>query len=446
MPVVVPSAAPVTGATTDATSFDGRIRAIDDPAFGGVRIKLDYSVDLTSWSNPFQCTVYRQHKDGSVYTVRGGDPYLNYAAKGWLYDAEAPLGQPVSYYAVPIAADRTTGVQSASASIVTSAPAGGYQHPDMWLVNLEDPSSSVQARGTSTLSGNYNGRNDKQTILGSPYPAVTPDARSGLGTSVSVLTAGPTEFAAMQTLLKQNVIMRKSSLWERPDGYFTVDDVSYTAQASGTGRGLYVWQLGMVEVGRPNTYGQTVSSPAFTFAKALQQAPVFSAVQPMPFDAVQGGNLMDPGTSDGEISSPQPSGWKAFNGNSTVALVGTFAFRGTRSRQVTAGVSGPFGAESIPQFAVTPGKPYTLSVWMYSDNGLTADLQFRWLTGAGGFIASDSLSEWGLQVPLTPGTWTKVSLTATPPAGTALTAVDALATATAPGQFIYMDVAALENI
>lgn len=446
MPVVVPVASPVSSATVDATSFDGRIRAIDDPKFGGVRIKIDYSLDLSSWSSPFRCTVYRKNADNTVHTVRGGDPYLNYAGEGWLYDQEAPLGQAVSYYAVPVDATGALAQPSAQASIATSAPAGGYLAPDMWLVNLEDPGASIQARGTGTLSGSYNGRTDKQTALGSPYPVVTSDTRNGLGTSISVLTVGQQEFAAMQKLLNQTVIMRKSSLWERPDGYFTVDDVSYAAQSATTGRGVYLWQLGLIEVGRPNTYGQTVTNPTYTFAADSVQSALFSDVLPVPFDAIQGGNMMDAYTSEGESGSAPGNGWNAYNGNTTLLRTTALPFRGLYSRRLTATAAGLMGATGIPQFRVSLGRTYTYSMWVNSVTGLMTDLLIDWLDGAGGYLSTDSLSEWGRSVALTPGAWTRVALSVTPPPGAAIAICNVVITATAAAQVAYFDSVSMENI
>jgi hypothetical protein len=445
MPVVVPSGASTSVPTSDATSFDGRIRALDDPAYGGVRIRVDYSTDLSSWSSPFQCTVYRKNADGSVHTVRGGDPYLNYAGRGWLYDHEAPLGQQVSYYAVPVADDGSRGVQSAAASIISSAPTGGFNTPDMWLINLENPGASVQARGTSTLTGSYNGRSDKQTILGSPYPTVTPDARNGLGTQISVLTVGEDEFTAMQTLLKQSIIMRKSSLWERPDGYFTVDDVSYAAQTAGTGRGVYVWQLGLTEVGRPNTYGQVVATPSYTFASERIQHPLFSDVPQLPFDAVQGGNMLAEYTSEGDTPFVAGTSWTAANVNTTLSLTTERAFRGTHSRKMVSTTTGKMGAYA-QVYPVALGDTCTLTAWVYSPVGLIADLQLDWKDGGGTNLASDSLSEWGQTVELTPNTWNKVVLTATPIPGAALVTPLVFVTATAAGQFAYFDTVTLEKV
>jgi hypothetical protein len=446
MPVVVPASSPIATSITDATSFDGRIRVIDDPAYGGVRIKIDYSTELGVWAAPFQCTVYRRNADGSIHTVRGGDPYLNYAGKGWLYDQEAPLGQDVSYYAVPVKVDGSLGQPSAAAAIRTAAPAGGFNAPDMWLVNLENPAASVQARGTSTLGGSYNGRSDKQVILGSPYPVVTPDTRNGLSTSISLITVGPQEFAAMQQLLTQSVIMRKSSLWERPDGYFTVDDASYAAQASGTGREVYAWQLGLIEVSRPSTYGQTVSVPRFSFGDSTEQYPLFTDVPAQPFDAVQGGNMMDDYTADGETTSLPGTGWNSFNSNTSILRVSTISFKGTYSRRLTSASSGLMGGLALPRYGVQQGRTYTFSAWMYSATGLVADLQLDWLDGAGGYLTGDSLSEWGRTVTLTPLTWTKVSLSVTPAPGASLAACTVLVNATAPGQVAYFDTVSLENI
>jgi hypothetical protein len=445
MPVVVPVSTSAPQSLTDATSFDGRVRAVDDPLYGGVRLRVDYAADRALWASPFRCTVYRKDPDGSLHTVRGGDPYLNYAGKGWLYDHEAPLGKPVSYYAVPVAPDGTAGVQSAAASIITSAPAGGMKAPDMWLVNLENPSASVRARGTSTLSGSYNGRSDKQTVLGSPFPAVTPDARSGLSTSIAVLTIGEAEFTAMHELLQQSIVMRKSSLWERPDGYFTVDDVSYAAQSGSTGRGIYVWTLGLTEVARPSTYGQTVAMPMYTFEDYETQYPFFSDVPPIPFSALQGGNMIDEYTSGADNGFSAAFGWSEYNGNTTVLRQQEQAFQGVWSWKLTATAAGQMGAYTLPIYEVDLGRTYTVTAWVFSSLGLFADLQLDWKDGGGNYLASDSLAEWGQTVQLTPGAWTRVQLAAVPVPGAALVTPIVRVTATAAGQTAYYDAVTLEG-
>lgn len=447
MPVVVPASNPVSPDTRDATSFDGRIRAIDNPAYGGVRLKIDYSIDISSWSTPFQCTVYRKNQDGTVYTVRGGDPYLNYAAKGWLYDSEAPLGQSVSYYVIPVSSDGTANVQSASASIVTTAPAGTFKDPDMWLVNLEDPSTSIQVRSTGSLGGSYNGRNDKQAVLGNAFPVVTPDTRTGLVTTLATLTVGEDEFTAMQALLKQNIVMRKSSTWERPDGYFVVDDVSYASQAAHIGPGIYSWQLNLVETSRPNTFGQTVMSPVYTLGNYQKQYPLFSDVpSKLPFDAVQGGNLLDGYTSDAETGGDGLNGWDNLGSNTTIVRTSNQSFTGTYSRKIAAISAGTFGAITSLFYPVITTTTHTFTVWLYSANGLTVDLGVDWANGAGTVVASDALSEWGQTLTLTPNIWTRATLKSVPASGSSQVKPWLRLTASASNQFAYFDTVTLENV
>lgn len=442
MPVVLPAVTNA-GFATDATSVDGRIRAKDDPQYGGVRIKIDYGAELAAWQSPFVCTVYRVNADGTVWTVRGGDPYLNYGGVGWLYDQEAPLGQVVSYYAVPLLTGGAPGAASASASILTAVPTGGYDDPDMWLVNLEDPGASVQARATTSLAGTYTGRNDKQVILGSAYPAVTPDTRNGLTTTVSVLTSGSAEFTAMQTLIQQSVILRKSSLWERPDGYFTVDDVSYTAQSAATGRGLYVWQMNLTEVNRPSTAGQTVVVPGYSYNAYKTQYPLYRDVLSETYGAVQGGNLFDTDTATFENGIAK---WAALNGNSTISSVSGTAYKGTHSMKITAGAAGNIGAFPTTLYPASRGTVYTFGVWLLSPSGLVVDLDFEWKDGAGNWVHSDDMAEWGLTVQLVPNTWTFASLSVTPSSGVSQFTPLIQVAATAGGQFIHADAASVVTV
>ncbi len=148
------------------------------------------------------------------------------------------------------------------------------------------------------------------------------------------------------------------------------------------------------------------------------------------------GAELEPGDADADFTIttnatnliPNPSfevdisGWTASAGASTgsrqttVARYGSASFR-ARATGTTAGLGCFLDASPIgPPYPilVTAGRTYTLSVWVYTSlSGKTADARLRW-ANASSNIGSDSV---GASVPLTPGTWTRVSVTATAPAG-----------------------------
>lgn len=435
MPVVVPSGAGVITAPTDSTSVDEAIRAVDDPAYGGVRVLVDYTQDRSRYTTPFRCTVYRQTPDGTVSPVRGGDPWVSYAARGWLYDQEAPLGAVVQYYAVPTLSDGTQGARSSGAVIQTTAPKGGYQDPGVWLVSLETPADSMQVRTQASLGGSYAARVDKQIVLGSPYPAVTTDTRNALSTTMTVLTAGQDEYTRLLNLINQNVLFRKSIDWERPDGYFIVEDA--TAQAlSRLGNGYYGWSLTLTQVSMPTTYGQTPEIPGRSFADRLSRYPLFSDSHVSSF----GGNLLNENTSGLETDT---SGWTA-RANTTTAWTTAQAYRGTHSMQMTAGASGSFGAATATAYPVTPGVPYLFTAHLYATLPLTASLQFDWADVTRTYLSSDSLSGQGEAVSLVQNNWLRVQLRATAPANAAYVTPLFDVTATAAGQVAYADYTRVE--
>lgn len=404
MPITAPVVVFPDSTPTDATSPDGHIRAVVDDQYGGVLLIVDYTLSDVKLnqplSSPFACTLYRQLPDGTVDTVRGGNPYKNYGAMGRLYDQEVPLDTLVTYWAVPTLADGTQGPPCAGVQVQTSAP-----YPGMWLTSPYDLSLALNCGAQDGRKGTYASRNDDQIVLGSPYPATTLQTRAALTTTMTFFTNTEAQFKAAKKLFDLNVIQRRSLYWERPDGWFTVGDVG-VEPATGIMTGWMLWTIPLVERERPSTTGQFVSIPGDTFKDRLAEYPTFASVISRQFS----GNLISENDSEFETSVA----WTAVPSNTTVSQDAANFRRGAHSMKLVATAAGAVGSISPKNYPVTPGGVYEFTAWAFSaQGGRNVQFEIDWKDSANnylGFVQS---------TPVQLGTlsWTKIKFLATVPAG-----------------------------
>lgn len=405
MPIVATPTAFPPSDPTDSTSPDGHIRAVVDPLYGGVKLLVDYTLyDPTlpqPLANPFACTLYRETPDGEITTVRGGNPYANYAGKGRLYDQEGPLDTLTTYWAVPMLADGTDGPPCAGVQVRTSSP-----YPGMWLVSPTQPGSSILSYSSSSRDGTYAGNSDLQKVLDSPYPAVTLEVGSSLTQTMTLYTFTQAQAVAAKALFDQRIFFRKATSWEQPDGWFVIQDVQRAAAVSVKGQGCLMWTLSLTEIERPATDGQFVSIPGATFRDRLAQYAKFSNVITRQFS----GNLLLEAESGFETGVT----WSAANGNTTVSQDLANFRDGIASMKLVATAAGSVG--SIPPYnvPVIPGQQYEFTAWCFTPNGgRTVNFEVDWKDAANtylGFVASTPL-------PLASLQWTKVKFSCTVPTG-----------------------------
>lgn len=427
MPITAPPTALPDSSPTDSLSPDGHIRAVVDDEFGGVLLIVDYTLsDVTlpqPLASPFACTLYRSTPDGTTDRVRGGDPYLNYGKAGSLYDQEAPLNTLMTYWVVPEMADGTDGPPCAGVQVQTSNP-----YPGMWLVTPNNPDSAINAMASDGRKGTLTGRNNMEDILGAQNPAFMLQTRGGVTTSMQFYTDGEAQYLAMKELVKDNIIFRKSTSWERPDGWFIVGDVSYEP-GSDIFSGWYLWTMALVQTDRPDTAGQFVTIPGHTLADRKAEYPTFNDVIQRQF----GGNLLL--EEDSEFDSVVNWG----NGsNTTVAQdLATPPRKGTGSMKLTATASGAVAASAPYNVQVTPGEEYEFTTWAYNAaGGRPVHFEVDWKDSANtylGFAASTPL-------PLSATQWTYTTWKVIVPPGVTNATLILLGQATTAGDTFNFDV------
>lgn len=439
MPITLATIAPVPSTPVDSTSPDGHLRAVVDPQFGGVMLRIDYSVSdvvlLKPLSTPFTCTVYRQNPDGTIERVRGGDPYRIFGGQGWLYDLEAPLASLVTYWVVPTYFDGTLGPANPGVTVHTDSPANG-----MWLITPSNPEASISALTIDGRTGTYTGRADLQAIIGSANPAVVLDSQSSLTTTMSLLTTTKAQFNAMKLFAKQGVALRKSVTWERPDAWFVIGNVSFAPMSATVNSGpaeapgVFQWTIALTEFERPDTAGQYAVFPGHSIADRLASFPTLAS---FPVRQISGNLLLEDDSMFENVVA-----WSA-GSNTTVSQDLTQAREGTASMLLTSTAAGNVSALGPRNYSVIPGTTYDFTGWVLSQQGgRTCGFEVDFKDEANnylGFIASTPLQ-------LAQLTWTYVKFTLTIPSTVAYVTLIAQGHATAAADKFNFDVVAFEPL
>lgn len=163
-------------------SPDGVLSAKVDTVNAGVLLAADWS---TADTMPQKV---RFERDGQP--VRSGDPAYAPGGIAVAYDNEAPLGQGVSYRAVPIMADGTEGAPSDVITVKVDVPVR-----QTWLKSVNEPDLSIGSTEGSAVNPiivepvdlTSAGRVETTSIQGSKFPAATWDTHEAAGGDMSVL-------------------------------------------------------------------------------------------------------------------------------------------------------------------------------------------------------------------------------------------------------------------
>lgn len=397
-----------------------------DDQYGGVLLLVDYSLSdpalAQPLSSPFACTLYRSTPDGTVARVRGGDPYVNYGKQGFLYDQEGPLNTLTTYWAVPRLQDGTDGPPCGGVQVQTSDP-----RPDMWLTTPDRPNAAVNVPASDSRKVTLPGRSDLQTVLGSANPSATLEVRGGPTTTMQFYTRSQAEFEAVLELIKQNIIFRKSTTWERTDGWFLIADAGYEP-ATGIYTGWFLWTLALTATDRPGTTGQFVSIPGHTLADRQNEFPFFNNVIQRQFS---GNLLLEEDSTFNDLVQ-----WTA-DANTTVSQ-DMAAFReGSASMKLVATAAGSVASLAPYNVPIKPGHVYEYNTWAYSpQSGRTVNFEVDWKDSAGAYI-SDAESD---PLALAATQWTKVRFRAVAPMGATQATLLLVGTATASADSFNFDV------
>lgn len=277
MPMIVDPDAPEITPPTVVTSPDGWLRATVDTAWAGVVLAVDYTAGtpLADAASVMKVQITRQDPgDGPQLPVRSADPAWAVEGVGTAYDHEAPLGVAVVYTAVPQYADGTTGPASALSLTVPQPDAGPH---DVWLKSVDRPGLSAQVTVTSWPQLAWAARIDQATVLGSPFPVAAQDVYSSSTSSITIDTEGTAIETVQELLLTPGVLLIQTrAAYHRPDQYVLISNPQQAVVSTPAAPRTYTCDV--IEVGRPDTAGQPLRLPAWSWDLLAQQVTTWDAV------------------------------------------------------------------------------------------------------------------------------------------------------------------------
>lgn len=277
MPMIVdPDAPPVTPPAT-VSSPDGWLTAAVDTAWAGVVLAVDYTAGTTPLPgavNVRRFLITRQDPGAAAAVpVRGTDLGWAVGGVGEGYDHEAPLGVGVTYTARPQYADGTWGPAS-SLGVLVPAP---DPVADVWIKSLDEPGTSARVTVTAWPQLSWEARIDQATIEGSPYPATSQDVYSAAASDITLDAEG----AAIETVRTLLTTPGVRLIQTRP-GYYRPDMfVLFSGPAEAvdtTPDGARTFTASVVQVARPDTAGQRMRIPGWSYDALASQFATYDAV------------------------------------------------------------------------------------------------------------------------------------------------------------------------
>lgn len=276
--IVIPSAPPVTP-PDDTASPDGWLTATVDPTWAGVTLSIDYTAGDVPHDRAVdvrKVRIQRHQPGGVIVPVRSGDLAWAVEGVGAAYDHEAPLGVAISYTATPLYDDGTWG-PSSSLGVVVPAPAVGAIR-DLWIKSLDEPGLSQLVHITTWSGRESPGRQDTANRSGSPYATTTFDTH-GAAATTAVVDVAPGQIESVRKLLDSGVLLaqvRPGYQW--PDAFFVPGDWSETPTGKLGSTGGYAVGFTITPVERPDTEGQPMRAPGWSYDTLAEQFATYDAV------------------------------------------------------------------------------------------------------------------------------------------------------------------------
>jgi len=280
MPLIVDPSAPQITPPDTITSPDGWLTAVIDEQWAGVYLAVDYQGGTTPLADAalvrkVQITLQDPGADAPV-GVRSGNLAWAIEGVGQAYDHEAPLGVAVAYTARPQYADGTWGPDS-SLGLVVPAPLPA-QPKDLWLKSLETPGLSLRVMLGTPQGTTSAARQDTTTRTGTPYTAVAYDTASAPveTVSVDVLTEDIEQFRKM---IRSGVLLAQVRPgYQIPDRFFVPGDVAEKPTGKLGSTGGYTVTFDIVPIERPDSVGQPMRAPAWSYDAMAAQFASYDAV------------------------------------------------------------------------------------------------------------------------------------------------------------------------
>lgn len=277
MPMIVDPDAPPVEPPETVTSPDGWFRAAVDATWAGVWLAVDYTAGtpLADAADVVKVLITRQDPGAAApVPVRGANLAWAMGGVGEGYDHEAPLGVGVTYTARPQYADGTWGPQS-SLGIELAAPS---PVADVWIKSVDEPGISARVTVTQWPQLSWQERIDQAVIAGSEFPAASQDVY-GAASSEITLDADGSAIETVRTLLTTPGVrlLQTRPGYHRPDAFVLF---SGPAEAlDGGPDGARTFTASVLQVARPDTLGQPMRMPGWSYDAVAAQFATYDAVE-----------------------------------------------------------------------------------------------------------------------------------------------------------------------
>lgn len=264
MPLIVDPSAPHVTPPVVVASPDGWLRATVDTLWAGVILAVDYTAGdapLDGAAGLLHARITRQDPGAAApVAVRSADPLWAVGGSGAAYDHEAPLGVAVVYTAVPVFADGSAGPAS-SVAVTVPAPEAPA---DVWIKSVDEPSVSARVTVTSWPTLAWADRIYTADIAGSRYPITAQDVYASSSSSIEIDAEGD-QIEVLETLLSTPGVrlIQTRPEYHRPDQYVLLSNPQQSVISVPTAPRTYTADL--VEVSRPDTAGQPMRMPGWSF-------------------------------------------------------------------------------------------------------------------------------------------------------------------------------------
>ncbi|KFG07479.1 hypothetical protein [Streptomyces scabiei] len=279
MPMIVDPDAPLVTPPETVTSPEGWLTAVIDEPWAGVVLAYDAtaSTPVPDAADIRKVEIVRQDPGASApVPVRSGDLAWAVEGIGQAYDHESPLGVAVAYTARPMYADGTWG-PSTSLAVTVPAPAAG-QSRDLWVKSVGEPGLSMRvmlmpAQGTTSTA-----RQDTAARSGSPYTAVAYDTAAAPAETVSVDVLAE-DIAQFRRLIRSGVLLAQVRPgYQIPDRFFVPGDVAEKPTGKLGSTGGYTVTFDIVPIERPDTAGQPMCAPGWSYDAVTAAFATYDAV------------------------------------------------------------------------------------------------------------------------------------------------------------------------
>ncbi|MEI5522545.1 hypothetical protein WB388_18240 [Streptomyces brasiliscabiei] len=273
--IVDPSAPPVTPPET-VVSPDGWLSAAVDAPWAGVVLAVDYTAGtpLAGAADVRRVLITRQDPGADApVPVRSADLGWALAGIGTAYDHEAPLGVGVVYTARPLYADGTWGPAS---SLAVTVPAPG-QPADVWIKSIDDPGLSTRVVVRSWPSLTWGATIDSSPVEDSRFPATAQGAYTSSSSDI-VIDADGGAIESLETLLTTPGVrlLQTGPGSHRRDQYVLFGDIEQAMD--GLPRESRSYAASLIQVARPDTTGQPMRMPGWSYDALAAQLATYDAV------------------------------------------------------------------------------------------------------------------------------------------------------------------------